>query len=141
MAIYGCSGLTSLVIPQSMRTIDYAAFMGCSGVKSVTILANVMDVGDSLFFACDGVDVLYLKEGVYEQYKYSVLWQNGAAIVEIVPPFVIGDADAEVMGDFDNGFVVRPSAGKTDKFICPRCWLARSAFSRPAVFRPTGRTA
>ena len=36
-AFSGCSGLTSVVIPNSVNIIGYLAFYGCSGLTSVVI--------------------------------------------------------------------------------------------------------
>ena len=38
-AFYGCSGLTSVTIPNSVTSIGYYAFNGCSGLTSVNIFS------------------------------------------------------------------------------------------------------
>ena len=44
-AFYGCSGLTSVTIPNSVTSIGYYAFSDCSGLTSVTIPNSVTSIG------------------------------------------------------------------------------------------------
>ena len=54
-AFSGCSGLTSVTIPNSVTSIDGAAFSGCSGLTSVTIPNSVTSIGSSAFRDCSGL--------------------------------------------------------------------------------------
>ena len=54
-AFYGCSGLTSITIPNSVTSIGYYAFMGCSGLTSITIPNSVISIGDYAFEGCSGL--------------------------------------------------------------------------------------
>ena len=51
-AFYGCSGLTSVTIPNSVTSIGDEAFYGCSGLTSVTIPDSVTSIGSSAFSGC-----------------------------------------------------------------------------------------
>ena len=48
----GCSGLTSVTIPNSVRSIGEYAFSGCSGLTSVTIPNSVTYIGEYAFSFC-----------------------------------------------------------------------------------------
>ena len=48
----GCSGLTSVVIPDSVTNIGHGAFAGCSSLASVTIPDGVTSVGECAFAGC-----------------------------------------------------------------------------------------
>ena len=48
-AFSGCSGLTSITIPNSVTSIGSSAFEGCSGLTSVTIPNSVTSIGSSAF--------------------------------------------------------------------------------------------
>ncbi len=46
----GCSGLTSIEIPNSVTSIGYGAFSDCTGLTSVTIPNSVTSIGDRAFY-------------------------------------------------------------------------------------------
>jgi len=50
-----CSGLTSVIIPNSVTSIGFDAFENCSGLTSVTIGDNVTSIGNSAFSGCSGL--------------------------------------------------------------------------------------
>ena len=54
-AFYDCSGLTSITIPYSVTTIGGGAFSGCSGLTSVTIPNSVTSIGEVAFDGCRGL--------------------------------------------------------------------------------------
>ena len=54
-AFNGCSGLTSITIPNSVTRIGSNAFYNCSGLTSVTIPNSVTSIGDYVFENCTGL--------------------------------------------------------------------------------------
>ena len=54
-AFYGCSGFTSVTIPDSVTSIGDEAFEGCSGLTSVTIPDSVTSIGNRVFYRCTGI--------------------------------------------------------------------------------------
>jgi len=54
-AFNGCSGLTSVTIPNSVTSIGNSAFFGCSGLTSVTIPNSVTSIDLSAFNGCSGL--------------------------------------------------------------------------------------
>ena len=54
-AFYGCSGLTSVTIPNSVTSIGNYAFQNCGGLTSVTIPNSVTSIGDYAFKECGGL--------------------------------------------------------------------------------------
>ncbi|MCQ2094225.1 MAG: leucine-rich repeat domain-containing protein [Bacteroidaceae bacterium] len=51
----GCSGLTSITIPNSVRSIGKYAFKYCSGLTSITIPNSVTSIGGGTFHGCSGL--------------------------------------------------------------------------------------
>ena len=54
-AFRGCSGLTSVTIPNSVSYIGKYAFASCSGLTSVTIPNSVSYIGEAAFGGCSGL--------------------------------------------------------------------------------------
>ena len=51
-AFRGCSGLTSIEIPNSVISIDGYAFADCSGLTSIEIPNSVTSIGNYAFYGC-----------------------------------------------------------------------------------------
>ena len=58
-AFSGCSGLTSITIPDSVTSIGSYAFYNCSGLTSITIPDSVTSIGSSAFYGCTGLTSIY----------------------------------------------------------------------------------
>lgn len=54
-AFWGCSGLTSITIPNSVTTIGIIAFYNCRGLTSITMPNSVTTIGESAFSGCSGL--------------------------------------------------------------------------------------
>lgn len=60
----GCSGLTSVTIPNSVTSIGNNAFRNCSGLTSVTIGNGVTSIGNNAFYNCKGLTSVIIGNGV-----------------------------------------------------------------------------
>ena len=107
---YGCSGLTSVTIPNSVTSIGSFAFGGCSGLTSVTIPNSVTSIGSFAFEGCSGLTsilslnsnppsvqnsnafynvdkkncVVWVPKGSLSAYKGANVWKDFANIFELV---------------------------------------------------------
>ena len=63
-AFGGCSGLTSITLPESLTTIGDEAFYVCHSLTSITIPDGVTSIGNGAFYECSGLTSITIPEGV-----------------------------------------------------------------------------
>ena len=63
-AFYHCTGLISVTIPDGVTSIGSVAFYGCSGLTSITIPNSVTSIGDSAFSGCSGLTSITIPNSV-----------------------------------------------------------------------------
>ena len=63
MAFSGCSSLTSISIPSSVEMISWYAFQDCGGLTSVTIPESVIQIGISVFSGCSALESIVVESG------------------------------------------------------------------------------
>ena len=63
-AFYYCSSLTSVTIPNSVTSIDEYAFSGCSCLTSITIPNSVTSIGSYAFYDCSGLTSVTIPNSV-----------------------------------------------------------------------------
>ncbi len=71
-AFYGCSGLVSIKIPNTVKSIGDRAFYNCIGLGNVTIPASVTSIGAEAFLNCSsGLCFICQSGSVAETYAIS----------------------------------------------------------------------
>ena len=63
-AFWGCSGLTSITISNSVTSIGSHAFFYCTSLTSVTIPDSVTSIGEYAFAACDNLATMEIGDGI-----------------------------------------------------------------------------
>ena len=63
-AFYGCSGLTSVTIPNSVTSIRNSAFHECTSLTSVTIPNSVTSIGECAFACCSSLTSITIPNSV-----------------------------------------------------------------------------
>ena len=63
-AFVNCTGLTSITIPNSVTSIGVRAFDGCTGLTSITIPNSVTSIGDGAFDGCTGLTSITIPNSV-----------------------------------------------------------------------------
>ena len=70
-AFSGCSGLTSVTIPNTVTTIGNNAFCGCSGLTSIVIPSSVTSIGEGAFWGCRGLTSLSIPNSITSISDYT----------------------------------------------------------------------
>ncbi|MBR1403937.1 MAG: leucine-rich repeat protein [Treponema sp.] len=63
-AFFGCYGLTSITIPDTVASIGSQAFYGCRGLTSITIPATVTSIGEYVFGGCSGLESVTISSNI-----------------------------------------------------------------------------
>ena len=64
LAFFGCSGLTSIVIPDSVTSIGQETFRNCSGLTYITIPDSVTNISKWTFSDCSGLTSVTIPDSV-----------------------------------------------------------------------------
>lgn len=70
-AFCNCENLTDINIPDSVTSIERGAFSGCSSLKSINIPNSVTSIGNSAFSGCSSLKSVYIPNSVENIEKYA----------------------------------------------------------------------
>ena len=63
-AFSGCSSLTSIKIPNSVKRIGYSAFYECTSLTSIKVPESVWYIGDWVFYKCKSLESIIIPASV-----------------------------------------------------------------------------
>lgn len=75
---------TSVVIPDSIKSIDYAAFYDCDSLEIVTIGSGVKSIGSSAFHGCSSLESITIPNSVLDIGTYA--FSGCSSLTSIIIP-------------------------------------------------------
>ena len=70
-AFYKCTGMTSVVLPEGLKSIAKEAFYGCTALPAVTIPSTVTEILSYAFYNCKALEAVVIPDGVEVINTYS----------------------------------------------------------------------
>lgn len=83
-AFTGCTMISTLELPSSIKTIGNRAFAGCTSLKTVNLPARLTTVSNSLFMGCQNLEHVYMPDSVETIASYA--FYNCSKLAEIELP-------------------------------------------------------
>ena len=63
-AFINCTSLSSIIIPNSVKSTGYSVFSNCTSLSSITIPNSVKDIGESVFHGCTSLSSITIPNSV-----------------------------------------------------------------------------
>ena len=79
----GCTGLTSMTLPESVNSIGYCAFEGCTGLSTIYIPNSVEIIGERAFYECKSLQSITIPAKLEAIEKYVFFGCEGLTSVVI----------------------------------------------------------
>ncbi len=83
LAFFECSGLTSIIIPNTVSSIQWGTFRNCSGLTSITIPNSVTSIGDESFYGCTGLKSITIPSSVMSIGYVAFGWCIGLTSIKV----------------------------------------------------------
>ncbi|MBR2742139.1 MAG: leucine-rich repeat protein [Clostridia bacterium] len=110
-AFANCTSLSSVTLPDTLKTIGNYAFLKCSSLSSVTLPDTLKTIGDSAFANCTSLSSVTLPEGLTNIGSYAF---NGCKSLESVDvPSTVTSIGANPFGYCTSLKTISVAAGST----------------------------
>lgn len=92
--------ITSVTIPNTVKSINSESFLNCTGLTSVTIPSSITSIGNSAFYNCTGLTDVSIPFGVTSIYGYAFYGCTG--LTNVMLPSSITIIDTQVFYECSN---------------------------------------
>lgn len=78
--LYNCSAITSLTVPEGVKTIGSNAVAGCTNLRTVSLPRSIQEIGNSAFEDCSSLQSIHVTEGnsIYDSVDGVLFWNNSS---------------------------------------------------------------
>ena len=109
-ALYECTELATVTIPESIRTIGNNAFYNCSSLTSVTFPKDIKTIGQYAFYNCSGLSTVTFEGETPPTFEYRVFYAtNNCPIYVPSLSAVTAYKNASNMSDYANRIRIIPT--------------------------------
>ena len=132
-AFFGCSRLTSLILPSGVTEIGDYAFCR-SGLTSLTLPSGVTEIGECAFWGCSGLTSITLPSGVTKIGEYAFKYCSGLTSI-----YVYTEKLPKMGRDVFDGCDAKKCTVYVPKGTYDDYWLSEFGYFENIVeFDPTG---
>ncbi len=82
-AFSGCTGLTSIELPESLTEIGSDAFRGCTGLTSIELPEGLTEIGSYAFYDCTGLTSIEFPESLTKIGLWAFYGCTGLTSIEL----------------------------------------------------------
>ena len=82
-AFYNCKSLTSISIPNSVKSIGYSAFSHCTSLTSISIPIFIKSIGNSAFARCTSLTSINIPDSVEDIGSYAFYYCTSLTSISI----------------------------------------------------------
>jgi hypothetical protein len=79
----GCTSLTSVILPNTVTSIELEAFYECTGLTSISIPTSVASIGSNVFYSCSGLTSISIPTSVTSIGGYTFANCTGLTSISI----------------------------------------------------------
>ena len=92
-----CKNLTSVIIPSTVKGIEYGAFFSCSRLKNVIIFEGTANIGDYAFYGCQSLKSIDIPSTVLKIGRGA--FYSCKNLREVLIPYPVKEIGEDAFGD------------------------------------------
>ena len=100
---YGCTGLQSAALPESLQTIGDGAFQMCSSLESITFAEGVKTIEYGAFWGCSGLESITFPDSLETIGDYALYDCSSITVLDLNQVYYIGEGNMYCLGPDCNG--------------------------------------